>query len=1039
MWLVHEQSEELACSSRVRGGFCTKKRGWQGGKERIGGKGRVGDGGGVVVGGVHVVGSHEEQSEELASSSEDRSNLAVVFFHVHEYANALFLLETSYQNIEPIDERISLHVCLLLLDVALACQDASKAADVIQHLENFFGVGHALGQGDSGSNIQPQSNQGLKFSGINDIPASNACSTDFSGSASTQESALTRTLSDETLEYVYIQHWIRVQPLLLTRNLKAAMREIKLDMIIACFGDSSVSLLKEEDDSNKATSASAKNLNHKNMLVGDSKASNATSTSIPASNGDFKETKAGNPLKALSTAKELQQLPNCSRMYIFLGHVYAAEALSHLNQPIICHYMFQLPYRDEDREKWKVDKSGDWDESTGSPSVKTSEEFQGVMFMKPEEAHGVLYGNLAVISAAQGNFEQASLLIKKSLLSALPNNPRVALAAIHVDLLLGLGKKRRAPVPIIHVVEDVMDGLKPYGLVSAMVWQANVCFLKGNVVRLTLSNRRKGIIRIDSALRRRTPRSFVAATLPSSTTSFSAALVRDSLHCPLLNPSRRPQPSFPFHSHRSSATKDQPFWVSAFARTILLLSESLTRLSFYFSWIDSGGWRGEGGVRGQWEWVPMKPLLASKRMTTFLEPSSFFQIRPSSVCTFSMPFRPYAVCCSNGNPSTVVLPGSSRDLESRERKVVRLGLPSKGRMADETLSLLKNCQLSVRQLNPRQYVADIPQLSNLEVWFQRPKDIVFKIQSGDLDLGIVGFDTVCECGQGNDDLIVVHEALGFGACRLSIAIPKYGIFENVNSLGELAKMPQWTKDQPLRIETGFSYLGNKFFKEKGFEHVRFQRSEGALEAYPAMGTTDAILDLVSSGTTLRENNLKEIEGGVVLESQAVLVASRRSLNMRKGALEITHEMLERLEAHLRAIGVVTVVANMRGNSAEEVAERVLSQPSLSGLQGPTISPVFRSRDGKVVVDFFAIVICVPQRELYKSVQQLRSIGGSGVLVSDLTYIFEEETPRWRRLLSELGSTLNSGYPKENHSTVHVICSKIGNKCKLRQRYHSRGS
>ncbi|CAL9131040.1 unnamed protein product [Musa acuminata var. zebrina] len=389
-------------------------------------------------------------------------------------------------------------------------------------------------------------------------------------------------------------------------------------------------------------------------------------------------------------------------------------------------------------------------------------------------------------------------------------------------------------------------------------------------------------------------------------------------------------------------------------------------------------------------------------MTTFLEPSSFFQVRPSSVRAFSMPFRSYVVCCSNGNPSTVVLLGSSRDLESHERKVVRLGLPSKGRMADETLSLLKNCQLSVRQLNPRQYVADIPQLSNLEVWFQRPKDIVCKIQSGDLDLGIVGFDTVCECGQGNDDLIVVHEALGFGACRLSIAIPKYGIFENVNSLGELAKMPQWTKDRPLRIETGFSYLGNKFFKEKGFEHVRFQRSEGALEAYPAMGTTDAILDLVSSGTTLRENNLKEIEGGVVLESQAVLVASRRSLNMRKGALEITHEILERLEAHLRAIGVVTVVANMRGNSAEEVAERVLSQPSLSGLQGPTVSPVFRSRDGKVVLDFFAIVICVPQKELYKSVQQLRSIGGSGVLVSDLTYIFEEETPRWRRLLSELG-------------------------------------
>ncbi|WOL12457.1 hypothetical protein Cni_G21224 [Canna indica] len=393
-------------------------------------------------------------------------------------------------------------------------------------------------------------------------------------------------------------------------------------------------------------------------------------------------------------------------------------------------------------------------------------------------------------------------------------------------------------------------------------------------------------------------------------------------------------------------------------------------------------------------------------MMTSLELSSFLQVRPSSARAFSRPSS-CIICCSNGNSSMVVLPNSVTSSESQDRKVVRLGLPSKGRMADETLNLLKNCQLSVRQLNPRQYVADIPQLSDLEVWFQRPKDIVRKIQSGDLDLGIVGFDIVCECGEGNEDLIVVHEALGFGACRLSVAIPKYGIFENINSLDELSNMPQWSKDRPLRIETGFSYLGDKFFREKGFKHVRFQRSEGALEAYPAMGTTDAILDLVSSGTTLRENNLKEIEGGVVLQSQAVLVASRRSLNTRKGTLKITHEILERLEAHLRAIGVFTVVANMRGNSAEEVAERVLSQPSLSGLQGPTISPVYCKRDGKAVVDFFAIVICVPQKQLYKSVQQLRAIGGSGVLVSDLTYIFEEETPRWSKLLSQLGLPLDT--------------------------------
>ncbi|KAK0589409.1 hypothetical protein LWI29_013870 [Acer saccharum] len=358
--------------------------------------------------------------------------------------------------------------------------------------------------------------------------------------------------------------------------------------------------------------------------------------------------------------------------------------------------------------------------------------------------------------------------------------------------------------------------------------------------------------------------------------------------------------------------------------------------------------------------------------------------------------KPAAVtCCVSQSQfqSQVSVGNGNVDRRVSERTEIRLGLPSKGRMASDTLDLLKDCQLSVRQVNPRQYVAQIPQISNLEVWFQRPKDIVRKLLSSDLDLGIVGFDTLSEYGQGNEDLIIVHNALEYGDCHLSLAIPKYGIFENINSLRELAQMPQWTAEKPLRVATGFSYLGPKFMKDNGLKHVVFSTADGALEAAPAMGIADAILDLVSSGTTLRENNLKEIEGGIVLESQAVLVASRKSLMQRKGVLDTTHEILERLEAHLRAMGQFMVTANMRGSNAEEVAERILNQTSLSGLQGPTISPVFCKRDGKVTVDYYAIVICVPKKALYKSVQQLRAIGGSGVLISPLTYIFDEETPR----------------------------------------------
>lgn len=335
------------------------------------------------------------------------------------------------------------------------------------------------------------------------------------------------------------------------------------------------------------------------------------------------------------------------------------------------------------------------------------------------------------------------------------------------------------------------------------------------------------------------------------------------------------------------------------------------------------------------------------------------------------------------------------------RKVVRLGLPSKGRMAEGTLSLLNECSLPVRKLNPRQYIADIPGLDNLEVWFQRESDVVRKLRTGDVDMGILGYDVLAEFGEDDEDLIIVHDALGFGKCHLSIAVPTYGIFDSVTTLSELAAMPHWTAERPLRICTGFTHVGTKFLHEKGLKHVTLSTADGALEAAPAMGTADAILDLVSSGVTLRENNLKEVDGGQVLSSEGVFVASRKALLERKGVLESARELLERLEAHLRARGQFTVIANMRGNSEQEVAERLLSHTRLIGLQGPTISPVYTTTNGSATVEYYAIVICVAKPELYDAVRQLRAAGGSGVLVTPLTYIFDEEPPRWRQLMDTL--------------------------------------
>ncbi|BBN08070.1 ATP phosphoribosyltransferase [Marchantia polymorpha subsp. ruderalis] len=359
-------------------------------------------------------------------------------------------------------------------------------------------------------------------------------------------------------------------------------------------------------------------------------------------------------------------------------------------------------------------------------------------------------------------------------------------------------------------------------------------------------------------------------------------------------------------------------------------------------------------------------------------------------------------CASAGTTTLKQTRATPGEKQNVDRQTCRLALPSKGRMAEGTLSLLKDCSLPVRKLNPRQYIADIPGLKDLEVWFQRESDVVRKLRSGDVDMGIVGYDVVAEFGEDDPDLILIHDALQFGECHLGVAVPTYGIFESINTLSQLAAMPQWTSERPLRIVTGFTYLGSKFLREKGLHHVELSTADGALEAGPAMGTADAILDLVSSGTTLRENNLKELEGGKVISSQGVFVASKKALMNRPGVLESAHELLERFEAHLRARGQFSVVANMRGNSADEVAHNLLKMTSLHGLQGPTISPVYSNSTGEARVEYYAIVICVAKPDIFKAVRELRSAGGSGVLVSPLTYIFDEEPVRWRKLLDTLG-------------------------------------
>ena len=326
---------------------------------------------------------------------------------------------------------------------------------------------------------------------------------------------------------------------------------------------------------------------------------------------------------------------------------------------------------------------------------------------------------------------------------------------------------------------------------------------------------------------------------------------------------------------------------------------------------------------------------------------------------------------------------------------IRLSLPSKGRLAEDATALLAACGLDIYKPNPRQYEATIPSIPGLNVLFQRPGDIVISVRNGSVDFGITGLDVLEEHRGENGDILVLHEALGFGKCALTVAIPES--WSSVETVAGLRGMVE-SLGRPLRVATKFPVLANNFFAAKNIP-ISIVDAEGTLELAPAIGYADLIADLVSSGQTLRDNRLRPLEDGVILKSQAVLVANKAALAQPE-TLAVARQLLEFFEAHLRAQNNLSIFANMRGESAEAIAEKVFAQKTIGGLNGPTVSRIIH-RDGDP--NWYALHIIIHRDELFAAINELRAIGGSGVVVAPVTYIFEEEPPRYKAMLVALES------------------------------------
>lgn len=325
---------------------------------------------------------------------------------------------------------------------------------------------------------------------------------------------------------------------------------------------------------------------------------------------------------------------------------------------------------------------------------------------------------------------------------------------------------------------------------------------------------------------------------------------------------------------------------------------------------------------------------------------------------------------------------------------VRLSLPSKGRLAEDCLEFLAACGLRIYKPNPRQYEATIPAMPGLNVLFQRPADIVVSVRNGSVNFGITGLDVVEEKRGGGDELLILHEALGFGQCSLRLAVPE--AWSGVEDCSDLSRFSAGLGRQ-LRVATKYPQLTGGFLRQQGIP-AELVYAEGTLETAPAIGYADMISDLVSSGQTLRDNHLRPLTDALIVDSQAVLIANKPALQQNPAALAMARQLLEFFEAHLRASQELAIFANIRGGSAAEVAREIMRQPTIAGLQGPTVSQVF-TRDQ--AAQWFAVNVIVPRSQLFTAVQELRGIGGSGVVVMPVSYIFEEEPPRYAAMLKAL--------------------------------------
>jgi len=309
---------------------------------------------------------------------------------------------------------------------------------------------------------------------------------------------------------------------------------------------------------------------------------------------------------------------------------------------------------------------------------------------------------------------------------------------------------------------------------------------------------------------------------------------------------------------------------------------------------------------------------------------------------------------------------------------------------------MRACGLTVSRPNSRRYTGTVPTIPGVEVLFQRTADVTQKVEEGSAELGVTGLDRVFEYRNDEARAAVLIEDLEYGRCEFVMAVPDSWM--DVTSLSDLADLALEFRQEgkQLRIATKYPRLLRGYLYERGINYFTLVPASGAMEAAPAAGYADLIADLTASGVTLRENQLKQLDEGTILASQACLIANPVLLSVSREALALARSIVELMEGHLRAEPYYRLTANVRAASAEEVSATVLARPDLAGLRGPTVARVYNIEEQ----DWFNVSLLIKKGQLLEAVDHLRSCGAIDVAASQLSYLFDGHSEAYENLFGQ---------------------------------------